>query len=939
MGEDIRIYEAFSSMAKCFNSIYYINLEDNSFFAPAQTEAAANSYANEGDYEELIAVLSTAIIYPQDQQLYQDMLSVSHLKQMLRETGYQEFEYRSLMPDGTYHWLRNQVILSENGTGGKPVKATLFTTDINETKIREFMLDQKKRQAEDMLEVEQARIRLLADSSDALVCTYDTKLDFMQTLVNVTLPDGTVEHHSVERHNLRTAWKEIIHPQEYSMVMDILTAGKYLGEDVEARIRPEGTDTYRWHKISSKGVFRDNHLRRVLLVMTDINDLKMNQESARTYEELCNFAVQNHYELLSLINITSETYKIYAVNGKMWKNIPRQGFYDDATNCLFQKNAFESLRKTSFHHLKNLQCIIEEIKRAANGIYNAVFPVDEKDSILYKKLECQLLPHDPGKMVMLVSDVTERYRKEDELREARKAAEDASEAKSRFLSNMSHDIRTPMNAIMGMTAIAEANINSPDRLKDCLGKITSSSHYLLSLINDVLDMSRIESGRMTLTESDFSIAELIENLMAMIFPQAKACGQSFELYTKNIIHEKVRGDILRINQVIINILSNAVKFTPAGGCIELDMEEVRSLSPGYARYIIRVTDTGRGMSPEFIENVFEPFSREQDSIANCIQGTGLGMSIAKNIVDIMGGSISVQSKPEEGTTFCVDFELHLQDEQTDYERYQDIRVLVIDDEKDVCCRVSDCLNQAGMHTEWELSGKAAVKTAKETYKAGGRYDVILLDWKMPDMDGVETAHCLRAIVAEDTPILMLTAYDWSEISEEAVKAGIDAFLPKPFFLSAFCTVLDTCYHKIHKEGQHKMLLPEFEYQGKCFLVAEDNELNAEILVELLAMQGAKADVAVNGMEVVERFSQMPEYTYDAIFMDIQMPVMNGYQATEAIRKLKSHKDAQTVPILAMTANAFAEDFERALAAGMNTHICKPVDMNLLGVALSRLLNN
>lgn len=937
MEEDIRIYEAFSSMAKCFNSIYYINLEENSFFAPAQTEAAASTYTNEGNYEELIQVLSTAIIHPGDQELYRRMLSISQIRQSLKDFGYQEFEYRSQMPDGTYHWLRNQVVLSEQDRQGNPLKVTLFTTDIDDTKTREFLLAQTNRQAEEMLEVEQARIRLLADSSDALVCTYDTKQDFMQTLVNITLPDGTVEHRSVERHNLRTAWKEIIHPEEYEEIMELLTSGTRLGEELEVRIRPEGEDVYHWYKVISKGVYRESMLRQVILVMTDINDLKMNQESAKTYEELCNFAVQNHYELLSLIDIRTRAYEIYAIEDEMWRSLPRRGLYEEATRQLFKEHAFETLQNSPMFCLKDLDFMLQEIQKTSNGIYSVVFPVEDLKSLIYKKLECQLLPHDPDKMVMLVSDVTERYQKEEELKEARRAAEAASEAKSSFLSNMSHDIRTPMNAIMGMTAIAEANIGNTERLKDCLGKIASSSHYLLSLINDVLDMSRIESGRMTLTESDFSIAEFIENLKAIIYPQARASGQQFEIHTRHIVHEKVRGDMLRINQVIINILSNALKFTPAGGRIELYVEEGRSSRPGYARYLIRVTDTGRGMSPEFIANVFEPFSRERDSIANRIQGTGLGMSIAKNIVDIMGGSISVQSKPGEGTTFFVDFELHLQDEQTDYERYRDIRVLVVDDEADICGRVTECLNHAGMHAGWQLSGEAAVRAAEETYAAGGRYDVILLDWKMPEMDGVETARRLRGIVPEDTPILVLTAYDWSEIREEAEEAGIDAFLSKPFFLSAFCTVLDTYYRKIREEGQRQKIHDSFEYRGRHFLMAEDNELNAEILVELLGMQGAHVDVAVNGAEVVQRFKGMPEHTYDAVFMDIQMPVMNGYQAANAIRGLKEREDAKTVPIIAMTANAFAEDIEKALAAGMNTHVCKPVDMNLLGVALSRLL--
>lgn len=938
MDEDIRIYEAFRSMAKCFNSIYYINLKEKTFFAPAQTEAAANTYANEGSYEEMITVLSGAIIYPEDRQLYLEMLSIGQMKERLYYFGYQEFEYRSQMPDGGYHWMRNQVVLSEKSAQGEPVKATLFTTDIEDSKNREFMLEQKRRQAEEMLEVEQARIKLLADSSDAIVCSYDVERDHMQTLLNIRQEGDNIEHRSIERYQIRKAWSGIVHPAEYSALMDMLTEGKNLGKEAEARLCLEWESEYRWYRISSRGIFRDQKLRQVILVMKDINDLKKNQEYAKTYEELCNFAIQSHYELLSLVDISEKSYEVFAASGRQWKMLPRRGFFADAKSMLLENRILKTFQGTSDLLGRDFSYMVNDIVSKREKGYSMVFPVDEADGrISYKKLECQLLPHDVKKMIMLISDVTERYEKEEELKEARRAAEAASEAKSRFLSNMSHDIRTPMNAIMGMTSIAEANLDNVEKLRDCLGKITSSSHYLLSLINDVLDMSRIESGKMTLHENDFLFGEFIQNLMAIIYPQARAAGQNFELYTKNLVHENVCGDALRLNQVLINILSNAVKFTPPGGRIELSIEEGRSARPGYAHFSIRVADTGRGMSAEFISNVFEPFTREKDSIANRIQGTGLGMSIAKSIVDIMGGTISVRSRPGEGTAFYVDFELRISEEQTDYERYRDIRVLVVDDEKEVCCRAADCLNSAGMHAGWEICGGDAIRTVKETFESGGRWDVILLDWKMPDMDGVETARRLRGIVHEDIPIFVLTAYDWSEIREEAQEAGINAFLPKPFFLSAFCTVLDSCYRKICEEGKKHLVLPEFEYRGRRFLMAEDNELNAEILVELLGMQGARVDVAVNGMEAVRRFERMPEHTYDAVFMDIQMPVMNGYEAAEKIRKMRNRSDAGTVPMIAMTANAFAEDIQKALAAGMNTHVCKPVDMNLLSAALSRLL--
>ena len=524
------------------------------------------------------------------------------------------------------------------------------------------------------------------------------------------------------------------------------------------------------------------------------------------------------------------------------------------------------------------------------------------------------------------------------LKDAYRAAENASRAKTEFLSNMSHDIRTPMNAIVGLTAIAGANIESQDRVVECLGKITKSSRHLLGLINEVLDMARIESGRISLAEEDFSLPELVDNLLTITKPAIDEHKHRLEVHIEHIEHEAVCGDSLRIQQVFVNLMSNAVKYTPDGGNITLTIEEKPNGFSELGCYEFSIEDNGIGMTPEFQKIMFEPFSRADDHRTTKVQGTGLGMAIARNIVNLMNGDIQVESAPNKGTKITVTVYLKLQKNEKEQEKeLLDLPVLVVDDDKTCCESTIATLQEIGIAGEWVLTGKEAVERCYARHETNSDYFAVILDWKMPEMDGIATARKIRERVGEDVTIIILTSFDFSEIEEEARAAGVNAFMAKPLFRSRLTATLRQ-FTSGKKEENARNYLEDFakeNYAGKRILLVEDNELNREIATEIIGMTGVTIDSAENGKIAVEKVMEAPEKWYDLIFMDIQMPIMNGYEATAAIRALTGSRGK--VPIIAMTANAFAEDVQLAKNTGMNEHIAKPLDLNKLNDVLKQWL--
>ncbi len=521
----------------------------------------------------------------------------------------------------------------------------------------------------------------------------------------------------------------------------------------------------------------------------------------------------------------------------------------------------------------------------------------------------------------------------DELDRARKEAVHANQAKSEFLSNMSHDIRTPMNGIIGMTAIAMANIHDSVRVQDCLKKVTLSSKQLLGLINDVLDMSKIEDGKLTLNMDVLSLSETMEGIVNIVQPQLHAKRQHFDIFVQKIQAEDVYCDGIRLNQVLLNLLSNAVKFTPEEGTVNVYLlQEDSPAGKDYVRCHFRVRDNGIGMSPEFVNKVFDSFTRDEAQVRK-IEGTGLGMTITKCIVEAMNGTIEVQSEKNKGTEFHVILDLQKAETRLEDMSLPSWNMLVVDNNEDLCQSAVYALGELGVNAEWSIDGEEALEMVKARHAGHDDYHVILLDWKMPGMDGLQMTREIRMLVGDDIPILIVSAYDCSDIEKEALEAGAHGFISKPLFRSNLYLGLSKFVGE--DSDTEEPVEDTRDFKGKKILLAEDNDLNWEIAEDLLAEVGFEVNRAENGQVCVEMFRQSEAGAYDVILMDIRMPVMNGYEATEAIRS--SDRPDADLPIIAMTADAFSDDVQHCLDSGMNAHIAKPIDMDKLLVLLNKYI--
>ena len=515
------------------------------------------------------------------------------------------------------------------------------------------------------------------------------------------------------------------------------------------------------------------------------------------------------------------------------------------------------------------------------------------------------------------------------LKEAAIEAEQANHAKTDFLSTMSHDIRTPMNAIIGLTMIASKNINDPSTIRDSLHKINLASNHLLTLINDILDISKVESGKLNLSPVTFSVVECAENLVNISQPMVKEKDIDFNFRIHNISHEYLYADQLRINQIFINLLSNAIKYTEPGGQVNVDMMEEAGETEKTVRLVYVVADTGMGMTPEFMERMYQPFSRQTDSRVNTIQGTGLGLAITKQMIDLMHGSIDCQSEVGKGTTFTVKLDIPLADKPPDEMTLPPMRVLLADDDEVVLETARDTLRSLGVETDTARNGAEAIRMISE--KAD--YQMVILDWKMPDMDGIEVARQIRSRVGDDLPILLISAYGWSDLEDVAKAAGINGFISKPLFRS---TLYERLNELLGNKSEHIVQDDDHpDIAGMRILVAEDNDINWEIISMLLQMHGVECERAENGQLAVDRMARAREGEFNLIFMDIQMPVMNGLEATKAIRALDDPW-ASRIPIIAMTADAFSENVTACMEAGMNGHIAKPIDMKLVLKEIKRI---
>ena len=543
------------------------------------------------------------------------------------------------------------------------------------------------------------------------------------------------------------------------------------------------------------------------------------------------------------------------------------------------------------------------------------------------------------KYILVMSDRTADKQINQALSDAVAAAETANRAKSTFLSNMSHDIRTPMNAIIGFTTLALSNIDDKERVKDYLAKTLASSNHLLSLINDVLDMSRIESGKIHLEEVEVNLSDVLHDLKTIVSGQIYA--KQLELYmdATDVTDEDVYCDKTRLNQILLNLLSNAIKFTPAGGTVSVRVRQLAGKVHGCGQYEFRIKDNGIGMSPEFAKKIFEPFERERTSTVSRIQGTGLGMAITKNIVDMMGGTIEVQTAQGKGSEFIICVPMRTQDEHRPVEKITELeglKALVVDDDFNTCDSVTKMLVKVGMRAEWTLSGKEAVLRARQSIEMSDVYHAYIIDWRLPDMNGIEVTRQIRSL-HDDTPIIILTAYDWSDIEVEAKAAGVTAFCSKPMFMSDLReTLMSALGQKLTDASQELLPEEDADFKDRHILLVEDNELNREIAQEILREYGFRVDTAENGAVAVEKIRTAVPGSYDLVLMDVQMPVMDGYTATRQIRALEDPALAG-IPILAMTANAFDEDRRNAMESGMNGFLSKPIVIGDLVQELHKIL--
>ena len=732
--------------------------------------------------------------------------------------------------------------------------------------------------------------------------------------------------------NDQKEWEELV-----EAVMDALRE-KRGGYKLVSRFRRKNGD-YIWVQFSA--TFADEYINGYQVAYSTLTNIdhivRMQKEQTVTYESLPGFVAK--YQIV--IKDGRMAFELLEANSRFMEYF---GEVDEkGGRPLYQKNIRDNQTALEEQHSRIL---------AGEPLHFVMRVQSREGQTLWLQVNATCIDWKGGFPVYLtifidITDVTELRKMQKQLTEQTEAlkdalavAERANRAKADFLSRMSHEIRTPMNAIIGMTTIAGAYLDDRSRVQDCLAKIGYSSKHLMSLINDILDMSKIEEGKMQIAREPFNLVTVIESVTSIIYPQAEEKGVAFTVPLVDIDVTVLAGDNLRLNQVLLNLLTNAVKFTPEGGSVRLEIHQMRRTREKVSLRFL-VNDTGIGMSRDFLKRVFQPF--EQESAATGLQygGTGLGMAITKNLVTLMGGVISVDSEPGKGTAFMVDLSFDVPVEENgrqpqNHPELESLKVLVSDGDRDSCVHATLMLKKLGIISDWAETGRDCIRKVRNAHQMGEDYDVCFVDWKMPDLDGVEVTRRIRDLAGPYTTIIIITAYDWSFIEKSARAAGANAFLTKPIFApTLYNTLLSLTGAGTDIKVEEEVKLRHEDLAGRRVLLAEDNDLNREIATELLGLTGIITDCAINGKEALEKFLVHGE-EYDLILMDVQMPVMDGYQAAEAIRGC-GHPRAGTIPIIAMTADAFHEDVMRAMKAGMDGHLAKPIDPALFYSTLAEFI--
>ena len=859
------------------------------------------------------------------------------IRQLQRVGDSASISYRVRHRDGAIVNVAGRVkLLEENGE--RIYQRFLFDCTAQKAIEERERLEEKNRQAEmiEALSVDFGSV-YFADLDTGMAVPYRMNEDISRRYGSIFVGEISLAD-SMERYI-----RDVVYEPDRELLRQASSTGRLAEELAEKetcyttyRTMRGGEIEYFQMKAARAGAWEESH--RVLLGFRSVDD-EIRHEVAQkklvedAYEIIA--GLSSDYNYIGLLNVQTGGLSVYLADASLPEvtEALSKSRYADAV-AAYARYVHEEDRELWFAST-GVERILEELRD--RKIYNVTVRNSSHAKLEYIQFSfTKVADRTDFQVVLAKRIVTDTIQREIEQRllveNALAEAERANQAKSAFLSDVSHDIRTPMNAIIGFTTLALAHIDQKERVQGYLNKIMSSGNHLLSLINDVLDMSRIESGKIRIEEKPCSLPDILRELRNILQSEIAARQQDLFIDAVDVRNEEVLCDKLRLNQILLNLLGNAVKFTGAGGTITLRIIEKPCEQEGWASFDFHVKDTGIGMSEEFIQRIFDPFERERNSTISGIQGTGLGMAITKNLVDLMHGSISVKSRQGQGTEFVVCLSFRVQGEPArprTIPELQGCRALVVDDDFNSCDSVTGMLQQIGMRSEWTLSGREAVLRTRQAAARGDAYHVYLIDWLMPDMNGVEVARRIRREAGDSAPIVVLTAYDWSDIEEEAKAAGITAFCGKPLFLSE----LRSCLEEVvapqkEKEASPVLPAPERRERGRI-LLAEDNELNREIATEVLSETGFQVSCAENGREAVEMLRQAGPGYYRLILMDVQMPVMNGYEATRAIRQLEDRQLA-SIPILAMTANAFEEDRQAALECGMNGHIPKPIDVaNLL----------
>lgn len=898
-------------------------------------------FADEEEYNRLAQGSCAGFIDPEDYPV----VSQEVINSLMVGDVY-NVEYRIVRQDGSRRWVADtgKRLLDSDG---EEVLYCLIS-DINERKERQMEIEKAHRE----IQRKAAFLSQLYDTVPCGIMQFTTDRDHKILTINNATWQFYRFANEQEYFDAIQSPVELVQLEDRPQVLSAIDTLKLGGDSVTYNrrcIRKDGSEG--WISAVMERLINAEGLEVIQAVFTDITQMKQ-MEQLQTQERLLEnqilrTAIYTAYPIILSVNLSKNTCESFS-SGEYAIYVEGQAVYDDFIQEA-QQRAYPTYR-ADFLAAFSRDNILEQFAAGEQEIYMEL--QFRNDDELYHWLSIQLIyventvSNDIMAIVLLKmmdKQRAEKAKQEQILRDALASAQAANQAKSDFLSRMSHDIRTPLNAIMGMSAIGQLKAGDEQQVRACLHKIGTSSQYLLSLINDILDMAKIETGKMMVIREKFDFTEMMTEINTIILPQAEQRGLNYEVrHTEPIQHAYV-GDALRIKQILMNLLSNALKFTPAGGSIHINIQETKRTN-GFAYMKFEIRDTGMGINKEFLEHLFEPFEQESSDGARNNIGSGLGLSIVYNLVQLMGGVITVESEKSKGSTFTVVLPLGLIDDDAEIEKERKFRellqgqsILVVDDDPAIGEQTAKLFGRIGVRSVWVDSGYKAVEAVQEAISRESVFDIVLIDWRMPDMNGLETSRRLRKLLGAEAMIAIISAYDWNENDAEAKEAGVDYFIAKPLF----CTNLYEAFLNWHQEhygqkGLDKAVTETCQLCGRRVLLIEDNMLNMEIAQYLLEMNGLLVETAENGQMAVERFSQSTEGYFDALLMDIRMPVMDGIQATKTIRQL-DRQDARTVPILAMTANAFDEDRSVAMQAGMTGFMSKPLNIGQLLKELEQVI--